>query len=148
MIALYPIPDQKGSNHTLWHRTYLYSLYKGVPPPPQRGIDPLCNVNAGTNCSRPLAFATPALCSADSPLLNFLLSSAVERPRPQPHLLCKQNRISPLKRTCLIHKSVKTSRKLTIKHQCKFLLIRILFESSLKFSGYPYNLNLHTEKMP
>ena len=31
----YPISDQNGwKNHTFWHRTYLYSLYKGVPPPP------------------------------------------------------------------------------------------------------------------
>ena len=24
-------------NHTLWHRTYLYSLYTGVSPPPGEG---------------------------------------------------------------------------------------------------------------
>ena len=30
----YHISDQNGSkNHTLWRRTYLYSLYKGVLPP-------------------------------------------------------------------------------------------------------------------
>jgi len=39
----HPISDQNGHNlypisnrlkdHTLWRRTYLYSLYKGVPPP-------------------------------------------------------------------------------------------------------------------
>ena len=25
---------ETAKNHTLWRRTYLYSLYKGVPPPP------------------------------------------------------------------------------------------------------------------
>ena len=24
--------ESRLKNHTLWHRTYLYSLYKGVPP--------------------------------------------------------------------------------------------------------------------
>ena len=24
---------ETAKNHTLWHCTYLYSLYKGVPPP-------------------------------------------------------------------------------------------------------------------
>ena len=31
----YPISDQKDKkNHTFWRRTYLYSLYKGLPSPP------------------------------------------------------------------------------------------------------------------
>ena len=45
----YPISDQNGRNwnpisdqngykkHTLWRGTYLYSLYKGLPPPPNSG---------------------------------------------------------------------------------------------------------------
>ena len=51
MQKTYPIYDQNGrnelklipylwptqpKNHTLWGRTYLYSRYKGVPPPPGR----------------------------------------------------------------------------------------------------------------
>ena len=34
----YPISNQKRQkNHTLWRCTYLYSLYKGVTPPPPSG---------------------------------------------------------------------------------------------------------------
>ena len=35
----YPISDWNGKNHTLWRHIYLYSLYKGVlPPPPGRRL--------------------------------------------------------------------------------------------------------------
>ena len=34
----YPISDQNGwRKHTLWQGTYLYSLYKGLPPPSPGG---------------------------------------------------------------------------------------------------------------
>ena len=68
----YPISDQNGwKNHTFWHRTYLYSLYKGVPPPPW-GRKRRCRL-----------------------WVSLLTQVRLKRVQPQPHVLSKASILSP-----------------------------------------------------
>ena len=77
----YPISDQNGRNwnpisdqngykkHTLWRGTYLYSLYKGLPPPPPTRaknalqIMSLAGYTSETNMHRRLVIQARLICT-------------------------------------------------------------------------------------
>ena len=51
MVKVYTrFQTKTAENHTLWGGTYLYSLYRGVPPTPRPGD--LLNCSLGNHCSR------------------------------------------------------------------------------------------------